>query len=98
MSSYDEALIKQIVKRGGRDVVSNVVNALHPGAPSTAATIAVAKVLLETMFDEGKFDCPRCGADPMDAEWKCYADASCPVAADATEMEICRKLGTEEGA
>ncbi|KKL93033.1 hypothetical protein LCGC14_1878750 [marine sediment metagenome] len=79
-NSYDVAIIKQIVARGGDDVIGRVINALVPGAPSTKETRQIARKVLETMFDAGEINCPRCGATMLDAENVCYGDADCPVA------------------
>lgn len=78
---YDTALIKQIVARGGPHVLDSVVNALVPGAPTNDETREVARMVMETLFDQGDIKCPKCGATVFDAENKCMIDGDCPVAA-----------------
>lgn len=88
--SYDRALIIQIIndKQDTDTMLDRVVHVLVPSASEGehAHKEGVwddarrsAHLVVETLFDNGRVKCPRCGADAENAENRCLADGDCPV-------------------
>lgn len=88
--NYDTALITQIVKdkQSTEVMLDRVVHALVPlasegtEAHKDEAWVEVRKIaqgVVEELFITGQIDCPKCGADILDAENLCWVDGDCPV-------------------